>query len=419
MSLPASPAASLPATGPSAPRPDEGGQDGATPAWPARARDAVLALPGSKLRAIANRAMGRDDVLAFWFGEASRMTDPRIREAASRSLASGETFYSPNLGIADLRTDIASYTRQLHGAAAPAISERRIAVTSSGVSALMLAMQTQVGPGDRVVAVTPLWPNLTAIPTLLGAQLTSVPLQVREGRWWLDLDRLLVELTAGTRLLILNSPANPTGWVITPAQIEAIRSHCRRLGIWVLADEAYERLAFDRDRAPSFLDGSADDDRLIIANTFSKTWCMTGFRIGWLTLPEGLVPDLEKLVEFNTSCAPVFVQRAAQAALATGEAPIRELRDLVTTGTRALAARLAALPGVTVVEPEGAMYLMLAVAGEHDSVALASRLVDEAALGLAPGSAFGPETEGWLRWCTARPVAELLEGADRLARYLR
>ena len=382
------------------------------------AREAVRQLPGSLLRALANRAMGRSDVLAFWFGEASQETDPRIRDAASRSLAQGETFYSPNLGIADLRAAIAAYTTGLHGNAAPTIGPDRIAVTSSGVSGLMLAMQSIVGPGDRVVAVTPLWPNLTAIPALLGASLTPVPLQIQNDRWHLDLARLLATLTDDTRLLILNSPANPTGWVIDETQIAAIREHCRQRGIWILADEAYERLAFDRIRAPSFLDGSDEQDRLIIANTFSKTWCMTGFRIGWLTLPQPLVAQVEKIVEFNTSCVPVFVQRAAEAALATGEAPILALRQMVTEGTRALAHRLQTLPGVTVVEPDGAMYLMLAVAGEPDSFALASRLVDQVALGLAPGSAFGPESEGWLRWCTARPVAELLDGADRLARYL-
>ncbi len=382
------------------------------------ARDAVQQLPGSRLRALANRAMGRDDVLAFWFGEASRETDARIRDAATHSLAAGETFYSPNLGIAALREAIAAYTRDLHGAAAPALGADRVAVTSSGVSGLMLAMQTIVGPGDRVVAVTPLWPNLTAIPALLGATLEPVSLAVRDGRWWLDLDRLLAALTGSTRLLILNSPANPTGWVITGEQIAAIRDHCRRRGIWVLADEAYERLAFDRERATSFLDGSDDDDRLIIANTFSKTWCMTGFRIGWLTLPRALIGQVEKLVEFNTSCVPVFVQRAAQAALAIGEAPIRELQQMVTEGTRHLTRALRGLPGVTVVEPEGAMYLMLAITGHDDSFALASRLVDEVALGLAPGIAFGPETEGWLRWCTARPIAELQDGAGRLARFL-
>ena len=386
--------------------------------FPPLAREAVQQLPVSRLRALANRAMGRKDLRVFWFGEASRETDPRIREAASRSLAAGETFYSPNLGLADLREAIAGYMTALHGAAAAGLGADRVAVTSSGVSGLMLAMQAVVGPGDRVLAVTPLWPNLTAIPALLGANLDTVPLQIRDDRWHLDLTQLLAALTPDTRLLILNSPGNPTGWVIDEAQIDALRAHCRRHGIWILADEAYERLALDRDRAPSFLDGADPDERLIVANTFSKTWCMTGFRIGWLTLPRPLVSQVEKLVEFNTSCAPVFVQRAAQAALALGEAPIRDLQTMVAQGSRALAGALRTLPAVRIVEPRGAMYLMLAIAQDDDSFRLASQLVDAVGLGLAPGIAFGSESEGWLRWCTARPEAELLDGAERLARCL-
>ncbi len=383
------------------------------------ARDAVQRLPGSLIRAVANRAMGRQDVLAFWFGEPSQVTAGPIRDAAAKSLAAGETFYSPNLGIAPLREAIAGYMNGLHADAfGVPIDASRIAVTSSGVSGLMLAMQCIVGPGDRVVAVTPLWPNLTAIPALLGAEVQATTLQVREGRWHLDVDRLLDALTPGTRALIINSPGNPTGWVIDERQIARLREHCRRHGIWILADEAYERLAFDRARAPSFHDGADADDRLVVANTFSKTWCMTGFRLGWLTLPSPLVPAVEKLIEFNTSCAPVFVQRAGLAAIATGDAPIEAFRRLVAEGSHALSRRLRRLDHVTVVEPAGAMYLMLAIRGESDSFALASRLVDEAALGLAPGRAFGSEAEGWLRWCTARPAEELLRGADRLAAFL-
>lgn len=382
----------------------------------ARARAAVQSLPASRIREVANAAMGRPDVLAFWFGEPAEVTDARIRDAAAAALAGGDTFYHPNLGIPTLREALARYASGLHGA----VAASRIAVTSSGVAALMLAVQTLVGPGDRVVIVSPVWPNLPAMPTLMGASVTRVSLRVdaTTRRWRLDLDELLAALTPDTRLLMINSPGNPTGWVAGDDDVKAILAHCRRQGTWVLSDEAYERLAFGRRCAPSFLDHAGAEDRVVVANTFSKTWQMTGWRLGWLVLPDALVPDVEKLIEFNTSCAPGFVQQAGVAAIALGEEPIQRFASLVADGTTALADALAALPGVELVRPDGAMYLLLRVAGFDDSLALARRLVAEAGLGLAPGIAFGPDCEGWLRWCTARAPAQLLAGAQRLERFV-
>jgi aspartate/methionine/tyrosine aminotransferase len=381
-----------------------------------RARAAVQALPASRIREVANSAMGRRDVLAFWFGEPAEVTDSRIRDAATAALAAGDTFYHPNLGTAELRAAIADYSSRLHGKVAPG----RIAVTSSGVAALMLAVQTLVGPGDRVVIVSPVWPNLPAMPALMGAEVIRVSLRVDEGsrRWRLDLDELLAALTPGTRVLMINSPGNPTGWVAEDAQVRAILSHCRRQGTWVLSDEAYERLAFGMRCAPSFLDHAGADDRLVVANTFSKTWQMTGWRLGWLTLPQALVPDVEKLIEFNTSCAPGFVQQAGLAAIALGEEPIRRFAALVAEGTAALAGALEAIPRVAMVRPDGAMYLLLRIDGCDNSLALARRLVEQAGLGLAPGVAFGDDCAPWLRWCTARAPEQLLEGARRLERFV-
>ncbi len=382
----------------------------------ALARDAVRQLPASRIREVANRAMGRSDVLAFWFGEPAEVTDPRIRAAAIEAIDEGDTFYHPNLGIAPLRAAIAGYASRLHGP----VDAGRIAVTSSGVAALMLAVQTLVGPGDRVVVVSPVWPNLPAMPALLGADVTRVGLRVDPGsrRWTLDVDALLAALTPRTRLLMINSPGNPTGWVLDDGALRALLDHCRRNSVWILSDEAYERLAFGRDCAPSFLDAADPEDRLIVANTFSKAWQMTGWRLGWLVLPPALVPDVEKLIEFNTSCAPGFVQRAGLAAIACGDEPIRRFAALVESGALALTAALDAIPGVEVIRPDGAMYLLLAVAGHDDSLALAHRLVDEAGLGIAPGIAFGDDCARYLRWCTARSADQLLAGADRLRRFL-
>jgi aspartate/methionine/tyrosine aminotransferase len=386
---------------------------------PALARDPVRAIAASRIREVANAAMGAPDVLAFWFGEPDRPTPRFIVDAARAALDGGDTFYLPNLGLPALREAIAGYASRLHAGGGPPIGAARIGVTSSGVSALMLAAQALVSPGDRVVAVVPLWPNLTAIASVLGARVDTVPLSVDGGRWRLDVERLLAALTPDTRLLMINSPGNPTGWVMPPEAIRAVREHCRRLGIWILSDEAYERLVFDGSVcAPSLLDGADPEERLVVANTFSKTWQMTGWRLGWLVMPEALAPDVEKLVEFNTSCAPGFVQRAGLAAVREGEAATLAFAAYVKDGADALMSALAGVPRVQPVAPDGAMYVLLRVDGERDSLALAKALVRDARLGLAPGVAFGETCEGWLRWCVARPAATLQDGAERLARFL-
>jgi len=239
------------------------------------------------------------------------------------------------------------------------------------------------------------------------------------GRWRLDVERLLQALTPQTRLLMINSPGNPTGWVMPAADQRAVLAHCRRLGIWILADEAYERLVFDGSAcAPSFLDAAHPEDRLIAANTFSKTWQMTGWRLGWLVAPSALMPDIEKLIEFNTSCAPGFVQRAGLVAVTQGESVTRQFVASVRDGASALMRALEPLPRVRAVQPDGAMYVLLSVEGQADSLALAKSLVQGVGLGLAPGSAFGASCEGYLRWCIARPEPVLRDGVARLARFL-
>jgi aspartate aminotransferase len=371
----------------------------------------------SLIRAVANTAMGRQDVLAFWFGESDQATPSFIREAAIASLRDGETFYSENLGRLYLRQAIATYLTDLHHLP---ITTDRIAVTSSGVSALMLASQLLVAPGDRVVAVTPLWPNAVEIPKVVHGRVTSISLEVKDGRWTLPLDKLLHALTPGTRMLVLNSPNNPTGWTIQRGEQVAILEHCRRHGIWIIADDVYERLVYadEMRSAPSFLTLTDEHERLIVINSFSKAWSMTGWRLGWMVAPPAILPDLGSLLEYNTSCVSEFTQRAGAAAMQQGEPYVSKQRaELAGTKTK-LSAALKHLPGLEVPQADGAMYLFLRVAGESDSVSLAKRLIEEAGLGLAPGRAFGPEGEGWLRWCYAADWKKIESGIERLARFL-
>jgi aspartate/methionine/tyrosine aminotransferase len=380
----------------------------------AAARPAVQALVASQIREVANAGMGDPDILPFWFGEPDEVTPPFIRDAASASLARGETFYSQNYGIPELRDAIARYLTGLHGG----IGAERIAVTASGMSALMLAVEALVAPGDRVVVVTPMWPNLVEIPKILAANVVCVPLDFRAGRWTLDVDRLLDALTPGTRLAMINSPNNPTGWTIDRNAQAAILAHCRRYGIWLVADDVYERLVYDGSGcAPSFLALADADERIVGTNSFSKAWCMTGFRLGWIVAPPALMPDLGKLIEYNTSCSPVFVQRAGIAAVDKGEAWIARTRARLAAARDLLVAELAGLPGIDVAPPPGAMYVFFRVAGLTDSLAYCKRVVRDAHLGLAPGRAFGPEGEGFVRWCFAADTARIAEGVARFARF--
>jgi aspartate/methionine/tyrosine aminotransferase len=382
-------------------------------------RQAIQELPGSRIREVANAGIGRSDVLAFWFGEGDEVTSEAVRRAATDSLARGETFYAHNLGLAELREALARYTAALH----PAVGADRIAVTSSGVSALMLATQMLVGSGDDVVAVVPVWPNLTAQPAILGARVVRVALQPKDGAWTLDLERLLGAVTPATRMLVVNAPNNPTGWTLAREEQLAILEHCRRTGTWIVADEVYERLWYgDGAAAPSFLDIAPPGDRLIVVHSFSKSFLMTGWRLGWMVLPAGEALDaIGKLIEFNTSCAPVFVQRAGLAALASADQDVPALAQRMRERRDRLVDGLQRLPGVQVARPRGGMYAFFRLPGtSDDSLGCAKRLVTDHGLGLAPGVAFGEEAEGWLRWCFAsRDAARLDQGLARLAVALR
>ncbi|MFM0293365.1 MULTISPECIES: pyridoxal phosphate-dependent aminotransferase [Paraburkholderia] len=397
--------------------------DSSFPAIP-NARDAVRALRPSQIREVANAGFGVDDVLPFWFGESDRVTPAFIRDAASASLAAGATFYTHNLGIAPLRAALAGYVSKLHGATSP----EHIAVTSAGVNALMLAAQLVVGAGDRVVAVTPLWPNLVEIPKILGAHVETVALGYGERGWQLDLEQLLAALTPDTKMLLINSPNNPTGWVMSRDEQRAVLAHCRRHGIWIVADEVYERLYYTDGNAnanaapsltaPSFLDLATRDERVICVNSFSKAWLMTGWRLGWIVAPASLMDDLGKLVEYNTSCAPAFVQQAGIAAIEQGEAFTQELVLDLKASRDHLVRALSTVPGVDVKAPPGAMYLFFSMPGASRSLELCKAMVREVGLGVAPGSAFGPQGEGFVRWCYACDTARLDTGVERLKRFL-
>jgi aspartate/methionine/tyrosine aminotransferase len=383
--------------------------------FPLAARGAVRALTASKIRELYNAGIGNPNVLPFWVGEPDEPTPEFIRKAGTDAIAAGELFYTHNLGIGELREALARYVSKLHSR----VDVEQIAVTTAGVNALMLASQLLIDPGDRVVQVVPLWPNLQEIPKILGATVETVSLAFSNEGWQLELEQLLEKLKPGTKALYLNSPNNPTGWTVSRTQLEAILERCRQHGIWIFADDAYERLYYGEGGvAPSLLDIASGHDRVISANTFSKSWLMTGWRLGWLVVPSGLTADLGKLIEYNTSCAPVFVQRAGIAAVKEGEPVIARTRYRFRKARDFLVENLRQIPRVKVAVPSGTMYVFFSIEGMRDSLAFCKDLVREVGLGLAPGSAFGPEGEGYLRWCFAASEAKLADGVARLKSFL-
>jgi len=414
-------------------------------------RQTVLNLEESMIRQVANAGMGRSDVLKFWFGESDEATPQFIRDAAAASLQQGETFYAQNLGLPELREAISGYAQGLRTPGATKIGADRIAVTSGGVNALMLAVQALVDSSDEVVVVTPVWPNLTAQPAIMGAMVKCVSLKPVAGAWQLDMAELLAAVTVKTKVLILNAPNNPTGWTLSREEQQTLLAHCRETGTWILADEVYERLYYDAPPealraspqgapglgrpgagqsrpacAPSFLDISEPDDRLVVVNSFSKSFLMTGWRLGWLVMPPAMTAQMGKLIEFNTSSAPVFIQRAGLVAIErTLDVTPRVVAHLKTCRDT-LIPLLQALPGVQVAPARGGMYAFFRLEDQArfgDSLAIAKSLVLDAGLGLAPGNAFmvnpDSDAQGWLRWCFAsQDLSRLEQGVQRLKSWL-
>lgn len=379
-------------------------------------RPSVAQLQPSLIRQVANGAMGREDVIPLWFGEPDVPTPAFIREAAKAVLDEGNTFYQPNAGMPALRQAIADYMNGLYGTR---IDMDRIVVTGSGMMGLMLAGQAVVADGDTVVTHAPTWPNLPSVQQILGAQVKWVPLTLVDERYTLDLDRLFDAVDSRTRALLINSPSNPTGWMLTDAEQQAILDFCRARGIWLIADEVYSRIIYDRPYAPTFADKITDEDRVLIVNSFSKAWAMTGWRLGWLTIPRGLLTTFEMLMEYNSACVLAATQLAGVVALREGEPFIRQSMARYKASLDLLLTCFADLPRVMCPVPQAAFYAFFSVAGVTDSLAFAQQMLAEVNVGLAPGRAFGPEGEGYLRLCYAVEPALLETALVRLEPLLK
>jgi aspartate/methionine/tyrosine aminotransferase len=375
-------------------------------------RDAINALPTSRIAEISALGMGDPDVVALWYGEGDMPTPDFIAEAANQALRRGETFYTYKAGLPELRQTIADY---LAGLYVRSVAMERIAVTSAGINSLMLVAQTLIDPGDNLVIVAPIWPNIAAVVSIMGGEPRLVSLNpTPSGGWRLDLDKVMAACDSRTKGIFVNSPANPTGWMATAEEIAALMGFARAGGLWVIADEVYNRIVYGNQVAPSFLAAAEPEDRLIVVNSFSKSWAMTGWRLGWMVMPSDLLPTIEKLVEFNTSGSPTFLQQAAITAIRDGEPFIRSFVERCRNAREAAIAGLQSCRRVEVAQPEGAFYAFFRIDGITDSVAFAKQILQRTKIGLAPGSAFGPMGEGYLRLCFARAPEAIAAAVERL-----
>jgi aspartate/methionine/tyrosine aminotransferase len=386
-----------------------------------RVAASVENVPHSRIRELAEIAMSMDGVLRLYFGESNLPTPEYIKQAALRAMEQGYTFYTENAGLPSLRRAIAESYRRLHGVDLDPAGE--IVVTASGVQALNVGIRCALDPGDEALVLTPAWPNGASSVMMANASVRQVPHPLCGERYRIDFDALESSVTPRTRLLLYTSPSNPLGWVAGEKDQDRLLEFARRHGLWLLADEVYDRLYYAGarlgDPVPSILRKATRADAVMVVHSFSKSYCMTGWRVGWLVARRDLARKATQLNEFIISHAPSFAQKAGETALAEGEPELVRMLERLRENRDLCLEALGGMSGVTLPRPDGAFYLFPRIDGLGDSFAFCKRLLEETRVGLAPGVAFGDGGEGSVRICYAAG-REILEPAmERLAKFLR
>ncbi|CAB1082196.1 Aspartate aminotransferase (EC [Olavius algarvensis Delta 1 endosymbiont] len=370
----------------------------------------------SQIRAIADVAFPMEGVLKLHFGESNLQTPQYLKDAAYQAMNEGYTFYSENAGLPALRTAIAAKYAELHQIDLNAADE--ILITASGVQALNVSIRCVIDPGDEALVLTPNWPNGSAIVSLFGGSPRELPLSWNGVRYEIDFAALENALTPKTRLLIYASPSNPLGWVADVAEQQALLDFCRRHELWLLADEVYERIYYGGEVAPSILRLCTRDDAVIVVQSFSKSYCMTGWRLGWVVARRDLIIKAAQLNEFIVSHAPSMIQRAGIKALQQGEEDISTMVKSLRGKVDFCYEAFHSMKGVSVARPEGAFYLFAQIAEVDDSYSFALRLLEETRVAVAPGVAFGNGGEGAVRICCAADMSILEEAIERIGNFL-
>jgi aspartate/methionine/tyrosine aminotransferase len=376
----------------------------------------IVSIPGSRILEIARVAFATPDVDFLCFGESDQPSPASAHAAAVEALAAGMTRYPDVRGLPALRAALADYLSALH---ARPVAEQRIQITASGMTAVSVALAATVRAGERVVLHSPAWPNVGNAARLRGAQVDELDLQaLPDGRFRMDFDQLDAMLQ-GARAFILNSPNNPTGWTATCDDLATILDIARRRNVWLISDEVYSRLVYDGSpAAPSLLDIAEPTDRVIVCNSFSKTWIMTGWRLGWMVVPEGARDTITELVEVTHSGVAPFIQQAGLAAVTDTEV-VQQFRAHCARGRALTNDALSGLNGVRFTAPDGAFYAFVGIEGLSDSLGLAKKLVSDHGVAVAPGVAFGAAGEGYLRICFAQSPERLEHAMNRLRDGLR
>lgn len=372
--------------------------------------------PESGIVEVVNAGRDVDGLIPLWIGEGDLPTPEFICAAAKTSLDRGETFYTHQRGIPELRAALARYHQDLYGRV---FSPERFFVTGSGMQAIQIAVRCVAGAGDEVLVPTPAWPNMAAAVEITGARAVQVTMDYDPGGWSLDIDKLLSAVTPRTRAIFVISPCNPTGWVANRDVLRDLLHAARARNLWIVADEVYGQFYFGSEpRAPSFYDVADSSDKILYVNTFSKNWAMTGWRAGWISVPAEMGQVVENLIQYSTSGVPVFSQRAVVAALTEGEQFLRQQRARAKEGRTIVVEGLSESNRIRFASPEGAFYLFFGVNGVADTRQLALDLVARTGVGLAPGSAFGDGGHAFLRLCFARRHDHLREAVRRIVHWL-
>ena len=375
--------------------------------------------PDSGILVAVNHGFGRPDVIPLWTGEGQTPTPEFICEAASNSLRDGETFYTWQRGIPEVREELARYHERQFGGS---FSSENFFITGSGMQAMQTIFQLLAGDGDQIIVPTPAWPNYPGPMRMMGVEPVYVPIRFENRKWQIDLDQLFDSVTEKTRAICLNSPSNPIGWVASHEDLVAVRDFARKTGVWIIADEVYSRFYYphsgDAVRAPSFIDITDSEERVIYANTFSKNWAMTGWRIGWIQAPVAIGSAIERIIQYNTSGTAAFMQRGGVAALKYGEAFVQEQVERAHSNRDMVCEMLSQFPQVQFEVPEGAFYQFFSIDSMTDSTKTVLRIIDEAKIGLAPGGTFGEGGEKFIRMCYLRDPAILKQALDRLGNWL-
>ena len=364
---------------------------------------------------VARYGWGRQGLIPLWFGEGDVPTPAFISDACHESMIKGDTFYTDQNGITELREELIEYNKRTFDIR---LNQDRVTVTNSGMMAITIVMQVLLNPGDEVVVIGPVWPNIYSAISINRGIATHASITLQDNAWKLDLKDVFAAISTSTKAIFLNSPGNPTGWIMPEEDQKELLNFCREKDIWIVSDEVYHSLVFDRPVANSILKYASPNDKVISVNSFSKSWLMTGWRMGWIVHPAGLSETFAKLIQISTSGVPAFIQKAGIVALSKGDQVVADLRDRCQIGRDIVFDYLEQWPRVRCMRPKGAFYAFFSVEGMENSLEFCKTLIDKCNVGLAPGSAFGPGGEGFLRLCFASTPDKLNEAMQALGKEI-